>query len=366
MTDRERFLKCCLGEDADRPPYWLCHGPWGFTWRRWQREGMPSDFESYEDVRRYFNAEAAPQVVHVKCGPCPDYGQRTIEETDEWFVFIDSWDIKRRDLKGHESMSEFLEFPVKNRNDWERFRTERLDPDHPNRLKGDWLQTCNEWMNRDKPIQLGSYPDVSLFGGVRWMLGDEECLIAFYTMPDVIHEMMEHLTNLYLHIFQKVVDAGVRVDVVHIWEDMCGRQGPLISPDHFREFMTPRYKRIKEFADRNNIPLMSVDTDGDPNLIVPPMMEVGVNYLWPMEVAAGADVNVFQERYPSLAMMGGFDKIEMGKGKEAIDKYFESIAPYVEKGGYIPFCDHRCPPNVKDTDYLYYLDKKEAMFGLNE
>jgi len=43
----------------------------------------------------------------------------------------------------------------------------------------------------------------------------------------------------------------------------------------------------------------------------------------------------------------------------------KTLVPYVERGGYIPFCDHRCPPNVTPDDYLYYLDLKKAMFGLN-
>ena len=62
--------------------------------------------------------------------------------------------------------------------------------------------------------------------------------------------------------------------------------------------------------------------------------------------------------------MGGVDKIELGKGPAAIKAYLETLVPLVERGGYIPFCDHRCPPNVKPEDYLYYLDLKEQMFGM--
>lgn len=54
----------------------------------------------------------------------------------------------------------------------------------------------------------------------------------------------------------------------------------------------------------------------------------------------------------------------LGRGKEAILEYMKPIEPLVERGGYIPFCDHRCPPNVKQEDYLYYLDLKEEMFGM--
>jgi len=56
--------------------------------------------------------------------------------------------------------------------------------------------------------------------------------------------------------------------------------------------------------------------------------------------------------------------MELRKGRAAIRAYMESLAPLVERGGFIPFCDHRCPPDVNPDDYLYYLDLKEAMFGM--
>jgi uroporphyrinogen decarboxylase len=66
-----------------------------------------------------------------------------------------------------------------------------------------------------------------------------------------------------------------------------------------------------------------------------------------------------------LRIMGGFDKMEMIKGKQAIKNYMESLVPLVERGGYIPFCDHRCPPDVDPDDYIYYLELKQAMFGMD-
>lgn len=62
--------------------------------------------------------------------------------------------------------------------------------------------------------------------------------------------------------------------------------------------------------------------------------------------------------------MGGFDKMALIAGKEAIRDYMKRIEPYVAKGGFIPFCDHRCPPDVSPENYLYYLDLKERAFGM--
>jgi uroporphyrinogen decarboxylase len=40
--------------------------------------------------------------------------------------------------------------------------------------------------------------------------------------------------------------------------------------------------------------------------------------------------------------------------------------PLVERGGFIPFCDHRCPPNVKPADHLSSLDLRERMYGIDD
>ena len=63
--------------------------------------------------------------------------------------------------------------------------------------------------------------------------------------------------------------------------------------------------------------------------------------------------------------MGGVDKTKLIAGKKAIKEYLESLVPSVDRGGYIPFVDHRCPPDVTYENYLYYLDLKEKMFGMS-
>jgi uroporphyrinogen decarboxylase len=94
-------------------------------------------------------------------------------------------------------------------------------------------------------------------------------------------------------------------------------------------------------------------------------LESGINCLFPYEVNSCTHPGELLDQYGGeLRIMGGVDKMRLGEGQGAIKKYLESLEKYVVKGGYIPFCDHRCPPNVKPADYLYYLDLKEKMFGM--
>ena len=298
MTARERFLRCALGQDVDRPPFWLYWSPWGRAWQRWCREGKP---DSVTDHRSPWQPDAPPAQLPVNLGPCPGFDREVLAEDERAVTWVDPWGIVRRDLKDNESMSQFLSWPVRGRDDWERYRRERLDPQHPDRLSGGWRDRAAEWTAAGTPIQLCGWP-VGIYGALRWLLGDEESLVAFYTDPELVHDICTHITDLLLTVFEQVVAAGVRVDVIHIWEDLCGRQGPLMSPATWTQFVGPSYTRIAEFADRHHIPVISVDSDGDPRALVPVMMDHGVNYLYPLEVAAGCDVHEFRKRWPDLAV----------------------------------------------------------------
>lgn len=362
MNDRERFLASVLGEPVDRPVYWLNWGPWGSTWKRWEKEGKPAYIT---DHRSFMDPDQVLLPVPINTGPCPRFDREVIEETDEFVVFYDSWRIKRRDTKLGESMSDFLAFPVKDRNDWIEFRDRYLDPDDPRRLGGNWRETVREWWAKGWPVQLGYYPDGGVFGAFRWLMGDEEGLMAFHTMPDLVHEIMDHITDIYLTVWGKVVSELPEITItnIHLWEDMCYRNGPLISPKMWLEFLGPNYRRIQEFAAQHNILCISVDTDGNPDRITQPMIDHGVNLLFPMEVAAGVDVNTWREKYPSLAFMGGIDKRELALGPEAIDRELDRIWPCVEIGRYIPDLDHLIPDDVSWENYLYYVEQLKLRVG---
>jgi len=358
-TDRERFINCVLGQPVDRVPYLLFWGPWGSTWKRWEEEGLPELGGSLHD---YFGASGQPFKVPVNCGPCPKIEQKILEDDGEYVIRTDGWGITRRNPKANESMSEFLQFPVGNRADWERFKAKYLTPDDPRRLEGDWREACRKAEQRGAPIQLGYFPDVGIFGTLRWLLGDEECLLAFYDAPDLVHEIMEHMTDVYLWVFEQVAQE-VRVNIIHIWEDMCGRQGPLISPAHWIEFLGPCYRRIKTFAEKHNIPILSVDTDGRPHDIIPAMLDAGVNLLYPMEVAAGCDINEMQQLFPTLGMLGGVDKRVLARSPEAIDAELERLRPAIERGRYIPTLDHCVPSDVSWQHYAYYAERLKELIG---
>ena len=191
-------------------------------------------------------------------------------------------------------------------------------------------------------------------------MGVEGSLFAFYDMPELVKEIMDSLTDFWLAIYEKIC-KDVQVDILHIWEDMSGKQGSLVSPDMIREFMLPNYQKLSQFAKEHNIGVVQVDTDGDCEALIPLFAEAGVNMMLPFEVSAGCDVVALRRKYPYMSMMGGIDKMEIAKGKEATDRELQRIEPLLFETGYFPALDHLIPPEISYEDYTYFVNRLHDM-----
>jgi uroporphyrinogen decarboxylase len=93
---------------------------------------------------------------------------------------------------------------------------------------------------------------------------------------------------------------------------------------------------------------------------------MGVTVHWPLERAAGMDPVEVRRRYGhALGLAGGIDKRELTKDFAAIDAELERIAPLIEDGGYIPTLDHAVPPDIPYANWLYYLERKAKLLGID-
>lgn len=198
-----------------------------------------------------------------------------------------------------------------------------------------------------------------MIGRVRDMLTFEGLAYATYDYPDMVEDMVETCCQLTCHVLDQILPY-VQFDYASGWEDICFKNGPIVSVPFFRDVVMPRYKRISEKLRAHGIDIWYIDCDGDVRPILPYFLEGGVNCLFPYEVNSCTHPGELLDQYGgALRIMGGVDKMELGRGPEAITAYLKTLEPYVARGGYIPFCDHRCPPNVEPEDYLFYLDLKE-------
>jgi uroporphyrinogen-III decarboxylase len=203
----------------------------------------------------------------------------------------------------------------------------------------------------------------SLFGFVRELMGPEKTLYAFYDDPHMVNDMMETSTLLTIEMLRRVCDS-YSLKALWFWEDMAYKAGPLISPKLFREFMSPRYRRICDYARSRGIEVIMVDSDGDVRQLIPLWLDAGLTGVYPMEVQAGMDVVEVFRQYPQMMVRGGCDKRALAQDKAAIDADLRRTIPLVEKYRYLHALDHAVPPDVSWENMMYYWTQKKRMLGI--
>lgn len=337
-------MRCLTGGDIDWVPFGVNIGwqPWGETLTNWRSETGRPDLA----LDREFGYEAGFACPALECGPFPHFEPQTISETPEHVVTRDWRGITMRNRRDGGSMPEFLDYPVKTPADWERLRETRYRlEDADRRVTQNWDNFRDRLARTGEAVQVGAYP-WGVFGTLRDLLGVEEFLMGFYTEPEMIHDMMDWFTTLWIAGWERVA-AQVQIDHIHIWEDMSGRNGSLISPAMVEAFMMPCYDQIAAFARAHGVRVISVDTDGACGELVPLMMRHGVNMFFPFEVQAGNDIRDYRRLYPELGIMCGLDKRCLAQTPEAVDREIERCAEMVRIGRYVPGFDHLIPPDAK-------------------
>jgi len=377
MNARERFLALMNFEEVDRNFIWE-FGYWAGTVRRWYQEGLPwvkgipddipdgtglfaecagvpRNRDTAPDVHDYFQMDPYLVRVPLNIGAYPPFEVKIIEDHGDWYIWQE-WDGSlRKELPNRTTLPTIIGGPVKDREDWERYKAERLRPSLEGRLPDNWPQLVEEYKKRDYPLGLGQLH--GFFGTPRYLMGVENLLTKYYDDPEMMRDMNNYLADFWIALFDGVLKE-VEVDAAFIWEDMCYKGGPLISPEMFREFILPGYKKLTSFLRDHGVNIILVDCDGDVWKLLPLWIEGGVTAVYPFEVAAGMDVVEVRQAFPRLGMMGGIDKRAVAQGKEAIDRELEAKVPFMlEHGGYIPTIDHMVSRDVSFANFKYYREK---------
>ena len=370
MDYRSKFLNTMLFKDTRQVPLHEV-ALWEQTMVRWKQEGAPdSAFATNGWFMRgdeFFGFEPRYFIQIHGNRPMPAFESKVISEDERIVTFVDENGVTHEALKQGEvngmrmSMDRLLDFPVTDRASF-RALTKRFTADTALRYPQNWDDLLKLYKTRDCPLCLGENGDFGFYSILRSFMGTEGVSYILYDDPDLVHEMLDFFCDYMIELTHKALHE-VDVDYFNIWEDMTFKNGPLVSPELFRVFFLPRYKRLIAHLKDHGVKLITLDTDGDPRLLIPLYLEAGVNGIWPIEVAAGVDpISLRKEYGDSLALSGGIDKRVLARDKQAIDYELKRILDYMlPRGGYIPTVDHAVPPDVPYENFTYYLYLKREL-----
>ncbi|MDX2112035.1 MAG: uroporphyrinogen decarboxylase family protein [Verrucomicrobiota bacterium] len=361
MNDRERFLATMRYQPRDRAP--ICDFKfWEETLPEWKTQGLP-DAVNWNNSDEYFGMDNWEHYFPANVGLQPNFGWTKLEDRGDQEVIRDAEGVILLRYKTGSSIPYYMSHTLVDRDSWEREFLPKLNP-KDKRIDVDLPAWEAAAVGKVRTFHAGS-----LYGWIRNWMGMENVSYLVHDDPELFEEIVEHLCNLTCTVLQQAYDMGAKIDALSMWEDMCYNAGPLLSPTHFKQFLVPRYKRITNLAKANGTDVIYLDSDGKIDDLLPLWLEGGITCMFPIEIGTwGADPVRYRKEYgKELRMLGGVDKHALQGNPETIRAAIRHLTPLVEEGGYIPFLDHRIPPDVTVRNYLLYLQivREEWGHGVN-
>lgn len=214
----------------------------------------------------------------------------------------------------------------------------------------------------DREIPIGLHCG-SLIGYMRNLLGVEQLSYLYADDEELYAEIVDTLAELCYRCTKVALETGAKFDYAHFWEDICFKNGPLVSPYVFEDYVAPHYKKITDLLHQYHVDIVSVDCDGLIDTLVPIWLKNGVNTMFPIEVGTwDANIKPWREKYgQQLRGVGGMNKTVFARDYKAIDEEIERLKPLIALGGYIPCPDHRIAPDAKFENVQYYCEKMNRL-----
>ena len=231
----------------------------------------------------------------------------------------------------------------------------------PDRVDLEFFRTFNETRTYDRPVGLwlgsimGQIRDMTTVVGMSYLMYDEdETLFA---------EIVDTYAEMQYKCLETILATGAKFDFAHYWEDICFKNGPLLSPAMFDELCAKHYKKRTELCHKYGIDLISLDCDGVTDALLPTWVNNGVNIMFPIEIGVWGDQFApAREKFgKSVLGVGGMDKTAFRRDRAAVDEELKRLERLVKLGGFIPCPDHRLMPGSKIDLVKYYAEKIKEM-----
>ncbi len=142
-----------------------------------------------------------------------------------------------------------------------------------------WEEAKQDYAQYDRnEIFVGPIMFPGLFEQTHCLMGMDDALMAFYTEPEKMHEIIGAITDWYIAYMQELC-RHVHPDAVLQHDDWGSSSSTFLSPEMFREFYLEPYKRLYKCYKDNGIQVIIHHCDCYAATYVPMMIEMGID-IW--------------------------------------------------------------------------------------
>lgn len=157
--------------------------------------------------------------------------------------------------------------------------------------------------HHDRDLAVGGAMATTIFEVAWQMRGMEELLLDFTLRPELAASLLDRITEIRRR--QARFFAAHDVDVLILGDDVSMQTGMIMSPATWREWFKGRLASIIEEAQavKPGLPIF-YHSDGNPEAIIPDLIEIGVTILNPVQPECIDPVMVKRQYGNHLALWG--------------------------------------------------------------
>lgn len=236
MRSRERVKKAALFQNPDRIPYDLPE-KWG------------TDF------------------VYTGVDPDPDWKPSLKTEC----CWEDEWGCIWEKLPGDKTMGQVKFHPLA---DYANIKDYRF----PNYKKPEQYAAARKTVaeNREEKFVLAGIP-LSFIHRLEYLRGHEAAWTDPYLYPDQLEKLLDRFADIAIETIERLAGIG-GVDGIFSCDDWGLQDRLMVTPDMFRKFWKPRYKRVYQYARQKEI-LTFLHSCGYIADIIDDLIDAGLNVI---------------------------------------------------------------------------------------
>jgi len=195
-----------------------------------------------------------------------------------------------------------------------------------------------------------------------YLRGVQRALLDLITHPEFAERLFQKITEFYLELnYRCFEEAGEKIDIFMLGDDMGTQEGLLVSPKSFRQLIRPYLTEHVRLAKRYGLRVM-LHSCGAVRELIPDFIEMGVDILNPVQVRARGmrTAELKQEFGDVLSFHGSVDvqqTLPAGKPENVRAEVRERIETLGRRGGFILCSTHNIQGDTPLENILAMYDE---------
>lgn len=207
----------------------------------------------------------------------------------------------------------------------------------------------------------------------QYLRGFENWYMDCASNVKLLEILFDTVLEINIFIAEKILkQAAQDADIIKIADDIGMQNGLQVSPDFFRKYIKPRFKRytdlIRRFAPDTIIHLHSC---GSIEMILKDLIEIGINAINPVQVSAkNMDPKTLKSKYgKDLSFWGAIDTqnvLNRMNDDEVREEVRKTIDILGANGGYVLSAVHNIQPDVPPENIVAMLEEGKNYKGFRD